>query len=189
VKFLDQGGPGRHGVGVAQVDARDTGADGDPLGTIQQGERERQVVAGALREETRKTSGFRLLGQRNDVSPSPGPVVGKEVWLLDQRDPPRCRSQPGVGSVRGLGPRDNRFCRAAHLDPDSIRNGHAKEAPKAGAPETRRGDHEDHAAVSDTRVSRTVFRTRDSLSCHSSPPKGRVGRGCCASAPRVRPRR
>jgi hypothetical protein len=37
---------------MAQVDASDTGADGDSLGTIQLGERERQVVTGALREKT-----------------------------------------------------------------------------------------------------------------------------------------
>src|SRR5918994_3169904 len=85
MKFLDQGGSGRHGVGMAQVDARNTGADGDPLGTIQHGERERQVVTGALREEARKISGLCLLGQRNYVRSPSWMVVGKEVWLLHHR--------------------------------------------------------------------------------------------------------
>ncbi len=79
---------------VSQVDARDAGADHDPLGTIQHGERERQVVAWALREEPRKTSGLCLPGQRNDVSPSSRMIVGKEVRLLDHRDLPIVTHNP-----------------------------------------------------------------------------------------------
>jgi len=84
---------------MAQVDARDTGSDDDPLGAIQHIERERQVVTRALGEDSRKTSGLRLSGQRDDVCPPSGMVVGKEERLLDHRDLPIAQIVPVTGAV------------------------------------------------------------------------------------------